>query len=173
MRAFTYRSLRDREGGKARHIPISSAEPDSAMEPEIEISLFARQYLGRRRIPSLPQLHMDNLNRHRRTALVERFGENIGGLLWERFTVHYTPAHGSWLNQRRSRSVCSPASAWAGEEFPHSQNCSKKQTHGAAKWNTTMSPSIWQFTRTKARRKFDYKRNKIARSETSTHQVRF
>lgn len=36
---------------------------------------------------------------HTRTALVERFGENIGGLLWDRFTVHYTPKHGSWLNQ--------------------------------------------------------------------------
>lgn len=22
-----------------------------------------------------------------------------GGLLWDRFTVHYTPKHGSWLNQ--------------------------------------------------------------------------
>jgi hypothetical protein len=34
-----------------------------------------------------------------RKALVERFGERIGGLLGERFTVHYTPKHGSWLNQ--------------------------------------------------------------------------
>ena len=30
---------------------------------------------------------------------MDRFGEKIGGLLWERFTVHYTPKHGSWLNQ--------------------------------------------------------------------------
>jgi hypothetical protein len=29
---------------------------------------------------------------------VQRFGDKIGALLWERFTVHYTPTHGSWLN---------------------------------------------------------------------------
>ena len=28
-----------------------------------------------------------------------RFGEKVGGWLWGRFTVHYTPKHGSWLNQ--------------------------------------------------------------------------
>lgn len=44
-------------------------------------------------------LEMDNLSSHSRKALVERFGEKIGNLLWERFTVHYTPKHGSWLNQ--------------------------------------------------------------------------
>jgi hypothetical protein len=30
---------------------------------------------------------------------VERLGEKIGGWLWNRFTVHYTPKHGSWLDQ--------------------------------------------------------------------------
>ena len=44
-------------------------------------------------------LVMDNLSSHRRKAIVERFGEKIGGWLWDRFTVHYTPKHGSWLDQ--------------------------------------------------------------------------
>jgi hypothetical protein len=43
-------------------------------------------------------LGMDNLSSHRRKALVDRFGEKIGGWLWNRFTVHYTPKHGSWLD---------------------------------------------------------------------------
>ena len=42
---------------------------------------------------------MDNLNIHRRKALVDRYGEEEGDRLWKRFTVHYTPKHGSWLNQ--------------------------------------------------------------------------
>jgi hypothetical protein len=42
---------------------------------------------------------MDDLSSHRRKALVNRYGEKIGGLLWDRFTVHYTLKHGSWLNQ--------------------------------------------------------------------------
>ncbi len=51
--------------------------------------------------PQAETIHlvMDNLSTHRRKALVDRYGERIGSLLWERFTVHYTPKHGSWLNQ--------------------------------------------------------------------------
>jgi hypothetical protein len=33
---------------------------------------------------------MENLSSHNRKALVGRFGEKIGGLLWGCFTVHYT-----------------------------------------------------------------------------------
>jgi DDE superfamily endonuclease len=44
-------------------------------------------------------LVVDNLSTHTRKALTDRFGEEIGGSLWNRFTVHYTPTHGSWLNQ--------------------------------------------------------------------------
>lgn len=40
-----------------------------------------------------------NLSSHTRKAVVERFGEKAGGWLWDRFKVHYTPKHGSWLNQ--------------------------------------------------------------------------
>ena len=43
-------------------------------------------------------LVMDNLSTHTRKALVQRFGEEAGGWLWKRFTAHYTPKHGSWLN---------------------------------------------------------------------------
>ena len=51
--------------------------------------------------PEADTIHlvMDNLSSHNRKALVDRFGEKIGGLLRERFTVHYTPKHGSWSNQ--------------------------------------------------------------------------
>ena|ERR1035441_798939 len=44
-------------------------------------------------------LVLDNLNTRTRKAMVDRFGQAAGGWLWERFTVHYTPQHGSWLNQ--------------------------------------------------------------------------
>ena len=50
--------------------------------------------------PAAHTMHlvMDNLSTHTRKALVERFGEKDGGWLWERFSVQYTPKHGSWLN---------------------------------------------------------------------------
>lgn len=41
---------------------------------------------------------MDNLNTHRAQSLIDRFGDREGRRLWTRFTVHYTPKHGSWLN---------------------------------------------------------------------------
>lgn len=51
--------------------------------------------------PTADTIHLvlDNLSTHTRKALVERFGEEAGGWLWDRFTVHYTPKHGSWLDQ--------------------------------------------------------------------------
>lgn len=44
-------------------------------------------------------LVMDNLNTHKESSLTEKFGEVEGRRLWSRFTPHYTPKHGSWLNQ--------------------------------------------------------------------------
>src|ERR1035438_3953303 len=53
------------------------------------------------RYPAADTIHlvMDNLSTHTQKALVERFGDTAGTWLWDRFTVHYTPKHGSWLNQ--------------------------------------------------------------------------
>jgi hypothetical protein len=42
---------------------------------------------------------MDHLNIHRRKSLTDFYGAEVGGEIWDRFTVHYTPTHGSWLNQ--------------------------------------------------------------------------
>jgi len=44
-------------------------------------------------------LVLDNLNIHRRKALGDVFGTEMAAEVWNRFTVHYTPTHGSWLNQ--------------------------------------------------------------------------
>src|ERR1700683_4240574 len=44
-------------------------------------------------------LVLDNLNIHRRKSLTDLLGQKIGSEVWDRFTIHYTPTHGSWLNQ--------------------------------------------------------------------------
>ena len=51
--------------------------------------------------PEADTIHlvMDNLSSHTRKAVVDRFGIEAGDWLWNRFAVHYTPKHGSWLNQ--------------------------------------------------------------------------
>jgi hypothetical protein len=51
--------------------------------------------------PAAQTIHLilDNLNIHRRKSLTDLLGNGIGAEVWDRFTVHYTPTHGSWLNQ--------------------------------------------------------------------------
>jgi hypothetical protein len=36
---------------------------------------------------------------YRRRSLTDLLGEQVGGEVWDPFTVHYTPKHGSWLSQ--------------------------------------------------------------------------
>ncbi len=44
-------------------------------------------------------LVMDNLSTHKKKSLTDFYGEEEGSRLWDRFEVHHTPKHGSWLNQ--------------------------------------------------------------------------
>lgn len=44
-------------------------------------------------------LVLDNLNTHNIKSLVEQYGEEKAKRIWKRFDIHYTPKHGSWLNQ--------------------------------------------------------------------------
>ncbi|MGH3849858.1 MAG: IS630 family transposase, partial [Pseudonocardiaceae bacterium] len=77
-----------------RHFPKPTATRSAAEFADYLLEIVARY-------PQAKTIHLvlDNLNTHNRKALGKRFGEKLGGLLWERFTVHYTPRHGSWLNQ--------------------------------------------------------------------------
>lgn len=43
-------------------------------------------------------LVMDNLNTHHYHSLVEFFGKAEADRIWNRLCIHFTPAHGSWLN---------------------------------------------------------------------------
>ena len=51
--------------------------------------------------PEAETIHlvMDNLNIHRQKSLADVYGLEMAAEVWDRFTVHYTPKHGSWLNQ--------------------------------------------------------------------------
>jgi DDE superfamily endonuclease len=51
--------------------------------------------------PSARTIHlvMDNLSTHARSSLVRLLGPDQADELWNRFTIHHTPKHASWLNQ--------------------------------------------------------------------------
>jgi transposase len=111
-------------------------------------------------------LVMDNLSSHRRKAMVERFGEKIGGWLWNRFTVHYTPKHGSWLDQAEIE-ISLFSRQCLGQRRISSLSYLRRE---AKAWNQKMNCDRitidWRFTRRKARMKFGYNRYHIMQSET-------
>ena len=98
-------------------------------------------------------LIIDNLSSHTRTALVERFGEKIGGLLWDRFTVHYTPKHGSWLNQAEIVIILFSRQCLGRRRIPSLSELQREAQTWDRKVNRDRVTINWQFTRSKARRK--------------------
>jgi transposase len=118
--------------------------------------------------PEADTIHlvMDNLNSHRRKALVDRYGERIGGLLWDRFTVHYTPKHGSWLNQAEIEISLFSRQCLGRRCIPSLTELRRQAKIWNRKMNQNQVKINWQFTRRKARLKFRYERTDFIRSET-------
>jgi hypothetical protein len=109
---------------------------------------------------------MDNLSSHRRKALVARFGEKLGGWLWNRFTVHYTPKHGSWLDQAEIEISLFSRQCLGHRRIPSLRDLQRQTKAWNRKMNRNRATIDWQFTRRKARQKFGYKRYLMVRSET-------
>jgi len=104
-------------------------------------------------------LDLDNLSSHNRKALVDRFGEKMGGLLSERFTVHYTPNHGSWLNQTEIEISLFSRQCLGQGRIPSLGQLQRQARAWNRKMNRDRVTIDWKFTRTKACQKFGYNRN--------------
>src|SRR5450631_4097118 len=101
-------------------------------------------------------LVMDNLNIHGRKSLTDCFGEQKGGEIWDRLTVHHTPKHGSWLNQAEIELSLFSRQCLGTRRIP-SLDMLKRETaawNGAA--NQKRTKINWKFTRKKARKVFKY-----------------
>ena len=105
-------------------------------------------------VDQLPSL--DNLSSHTRKAVVERFGEQDGGWLWDRFTVHYTPVHGSWLNQAEI-AIGMFSRQCLGRRRIGNQDSLRSHTRAwTRRMNRHRVPIQWGFPRKKARHTFGY-----------------
>ena len=80
--------------------------------------------------------------------------------------VHYTPKHGSWLNQAEIEISLFSRQCLGRRRIPSMPELQKETQAWNRKMNRDHVTIDWQFTRAKAHRKFGYKRNKITRSET-------
>src|SRR5664280_3261666 len=109
---------------------------------------------------------MDNLSSHTRKAVVQRFGERDGDWLWNRFTVHYTPKHGSWLNQAEIEISLFSRQCLGQRRIPSLRALRREARAWNRRINRQRVTINWRFPPTKARAKFGYKRNQITRSET-------
>jgi hypothetical protein len=118
--------------------------------------------------PEAKTIHlvMDNLNIHHRKSLTDVFGAEMAAEVWDRFTVHYTPTHGSWLNQAEIEIGIFSRQCLGNRRIPNLKTLRRE----AKAWNQRMNRDrvkiAWKFDRKTARRKFGYKRNSFTRSKT-------
>jgi DDE superfamily endonuclease len=132
---------------------FTTATPDRCAPQFAQVvSDIARQYSSARTI----HLVMDNLNIHCRKSLVDCFGEREGGNLWTRFTVHYTPKHGSWLNQAEIELSLYSRQCLGKRRIPDLVTLQRETRVWRRKTDRKRTRINWQFTRKKARKVFRY-----------------
>ncbi len=101
-------------------------------------------------------LVMDNLSVHSENVVKTALGEIEGAKLWSRFEVHYTPKHGSWLNQAEI-AIGMYSRQCLGDGRVGSLDDLKSKT---AAWNTRANERQqtihWRFTKAKAKKSLQY-----------------
>jgi hypothetical protein len=144
-----------------RHFTLPTANR-SAPEFAQALGRIVDQYRFARTI----HLVMDNLNIHCRKTLTDYFGEQEGGYLWDRLTVHYTPTHGSWLNQAEIEISLFARQCLGRRRIPSLAVLKRESRAWNRQINRDRVQIDWQFTRKKARAKFRYDSNSFRRSKT-------
>jgi hypothetical protein len=110
-------------------------------------------------------LVMDNLNIHCRKSLTA-FGAEMATEVWDRFTVHHTPTHGSWLNQAEIEIGIFARQCLGSRRIPDLKTLRRE----AKAWKSTDESSsrqnLMEVRSQSSRRKFGYKRKSFTRSKT-------
>src|SRR5690242_8110920 len=109
---------------------------------------------------------MDNLNIHCPKCLADLYGTEMAGEVWNRFTVHYTPTHGSWLNQAEIEIGIFTRQCLGKRRIADLKTLRRE----AKAWNRRMNRDRvkinWTFHSKAARQKFGYKKKSFKRSKT-------
>lgn len=117
--------------------------------------------------PAATTIHlvMDNLSTHAKKSLTDFYGHEVGTEIWDRFTVHYTPKHGSWLNQAEIE-ISLFSRQCLGKRRIADLNTLRQQ---AQAWNRRTNRAKvtinWRFGRKAARKLFGYESKSVTRSE--------
>ena len=111
-------------------------------------------------------LVMDNLNIHHQKALADVYGAEMAAQVWDRFTLHYTPTHGSWLNQAEIEIGLFSRQCLGKRRIPRLKTLKAEARAWNRRVNRDRVKIDWKFNRRAARRKFGYKRKAFKRSKT-------
>jgi transposase len=118
------------------------------------LSSIERRHEGAEKIV----LVLDNLNIHCKKSLTDFYGETQGHRFWNRFEVHYTPRHGSWLNQAEIAINIYSRQCLGKSRIPDIERL-RKTTQA---WNRVANQNKvainWKFSRKDAREKFQYEK---------------
>ena len=110
--------------------------------------------------PTAQTIHLvvDNLNTHCRKSVFDYYGEVAGANIWNRFTIHYTPKHGSWLNQAEIEISMFSRECLGSRRLP-TLLCLRAE---ARAWNHKVNEARrtinWRFSRKEARQTLSYKK---------------
>ena len=116
--------------------------------------------------PDAETIHLvlDNLNIHRRKSLTDVLGARVGGEVWDRFTVHYTPTHGSWLNQAEVEIGIFSRQCLGTRRLSDLKTLRRESRAWNRRMNRDRTKINWQFDRKAARRTFGYQAKRSKRS---------
>jgi DDE superfamily endonuclease len=117
--------------------------------------------------PEAETIHLvlDNLNIPGRKSLTDRYREERGGGIWDRFTIHYTPVHGSWLNQAEIEIGLFSRQCLGRRRIPDLKTLRQEARAWNRRINRARTQINWQFDRQAARRKFRYTRKSFKRPQ--------
>ena len=82
---------------------------------------------------------------------------DLGRTIWDRFTVHYTPKHGSWLNQAEIEISLFSRRCLGSRRIPTLAMLKRQALAWNRRTNRARVKINWTFDRKAARKKFGYK----------------
>jgi hypothetical protein len=127
-------------------------ESRDGLEFSIFITELARCYPSAEKIT----LVMDNLSTHSRYMLQQHLGEELAEKVWNRFEIHHTPVHASWLNQAEIAIGMYSRQCFGDGRVGDIESLKKRTTAWNKAANKTRQVIQWRFTKSKARKSMGY-----------------
>jgi hypothetical protein len=100
-------------------------------------------------------LVLDNLNTHTLASLYATFNPETARLLCERFEIHYTPKHGSWLNMAELE-IGVMSRQCLDQRIPTIEEMASEVQSWVTQRNDLKATVHWQFTTADARIKLQH-----------------